>query len=203
MLLAGDGTDSFGRMLAVLRPVFTAPTFETFCAMAVGMVCQIGARTVCGVLVGAGLSRVWRDERAHRFFSRAVWELDELGLRVAELVVARLIDPDGAVSAAGSRAGRDARPSPAGPRDPARCRRRVRDQGVRETARHGELRQSPSPQCCPVQAHAAAYGRTWPAAHERRPPTEPGSDRTRPQAPLAQRDRRQVRSAAHRQGAKG
>jgi hypothetical protein len=85
---------SFAVLLAAFQPCFTAPTFTTFRALVGGMLAGAGRRTVCGMLVGAGLSRVWRHHRAHRFFSRAAWSPDELGLALARLVV-RLLVPEG------------------------------------------------------------------------------------------------------------
>ena len=85
---------SLASLLAVFQPCFTVPTFRTFRAMAYGMLAATGRRTVCGMLVGAGLSRAWRHERAHRFFSRAAWSPDDVGLVLARLVV-RLLVPDG------------------------------------------------------------------------------------------------------------
>jgi len=38
------------------------------------------------MLVGARLSGVWEHSRAHRFFSRARWSPDELGLVIATLI---------------------------------------------------------------------------------------------------------------------
>ena len=49
---------------------------------------------MCGMLTGSGLSQVWRHDRAHRFFSHARWSSQDLGLALAELVVALLV-PDG------------------------------------------------------------------------------------------------------------
>jgi len=43
---------------------------------------------------GAGLGWCWPHDRAHYFFARAAWDLDELGLAVARLVAALLI-PEG------------------------------------------------------------------------------------------------------------
>jgi len=40
------------------------------------------------MLAGAGLSRAWSHDRAHRFFARARWSPGELGLAAAKLVVA-------------------------------------------------------------------------------------------------------------------
>ena len=57
---------------------FTAPTFAVFCALAVGFLAQTARRTVCGMLVGARLSRVWSHHRAHRFFSHARWSPQQL-----------------------------------------------------------------------------------------------------------------------------
>lgn len=93
MLPILDSATSFGRVLAPLKSVFTRPTFETFCALALGMVCQIGERTVTGMLLGARLSTRWHHSRAHNFFSRSVWSLDELGLHVMALAQARLMEP--------------------------------------------------------------------------------------------------------------
>jgi hypothetical protein len=43
------------------------------------------------MLLGAGLSRCWPHDRAHYFFARAAWDLDELGLAVARIVVLLLV----------------------------------------------------------------------------------------------------------------
>src|SRR5258705_311977 len=82
---------SLAGLLLALRPVFTGPSFATFCGLAAGLAGQVRRRTVCGMLLGAGLSRCWPHDRAHYFFARAAWDLDELGLAVARLVVALLV----------------------------------------------------------------------------------------------------------------
>jgi hypothetical protein len=86
---------TLSRVLDPLRPCFTAPTFETFTVLVAGLVAQPVARTVCGMLTGAGLARVWHHARAHRFFSAARWCPHQVGLVLAELVVAHLL-PAGA-----------------------------------------------------------------------------------------------------------
>jgi hypothetical protein len=78
-------------LLAVFAPLFTAPSFRTFTALACGFLAQPGKRTVCGMLTGAGLSRLWPHDRAHYFFSRARWNADELGICAAKLVIALLV----------------------------------------------------------------------------------------------------------------
>ena len=82
---------SLASLLAVFGPLFTAPSFRTFCGLACGFLAQTGKRTVCGMLAGAGLSRLWPHDRAHWFFARARWNPDDLGLAVARLVVALLV----------------------------------------------------------------------------------------------------------------
>jgi hypothetical protein len=78
-------------LLAVFRGCFTAPTFRTFAALLTGLIAQPGRHTVCGMLVGAGLNGVWPHQRAHRFFSRTVWSLEQVSLVLLRLVVETLV----------------------------------------------------------------------------------------------------------------
>jgi DDE superfamily endonuclease len=78
-------------LLTAFAPLFTAPSFRTFTMLACGFLAQPGRRTVCGMLSGAGLARLWPHDRAHWFFSRARWNPDDLGLAAAKLVVTLLI----------------------------------------------------------------------------------------------------------------
>ena len=82
---------SLAGLLAVFRPCFTAPTFQTFIGLVVGLIAQTRRRTVCGMLTGAGLDQVWHHSRAHRLFTNARWSGDALGLALADLIVARLL----------------------------------------------------------------------------------------------------------------
>ena len=95
MLPVGTIPPSLSALLAVCRSCFTAPTFRTFCVLLTGLVAQTRRRTVCGMLLGTGLERVWHHTRCHRLFSTARWSPDEVGLALATLVVARLL-PDAA-----------------------------------------------------------------------------------------------------------
>jgi hypothetical protein len=88
---------SLDALLHLLSPCFTQPTLHTFRALLVGQLSQTGQRTVTGMLTAARLSGVWHHARAHRFFSHARWSVDELGLRVAELIAQRLCAPGVAV----------------------------------------------------------------------------------------------------------
>ena len=82
---------AFTRVLTTFRPCFTAPTFETFTMMVAGLVAQPVRRTVCGMLTGAGLARIWHHGRAHRFFSHARWNPRQVGLVLAGLIVTHLL----------------------------------------------------------------------------------------------------------------
>jgi hypothetical protein len=84
---------SLAVLLGALRPCFTAPSFRTFCGLAAGLAGQARRRTVVGMLLGAGLAGAWPHDRAHYFFARARWQIDELGLAVARLVVLLLVPP--------------------------------------------------------------------------------------------------------------
>jgi len=91
---------SLAALLGALRPCFTAPSFGTFCGLAAGLAGQVRRRTACGMLLGADLARAWPHDRAHYFFARARWQIDDLGLAVARLVVLLLVPPAGPLTAA-------------------------------------------------------------------------------------------------------
>jgi DDE superfamily endonuclease len=84
---------ALSRVLATFRPCFTAPTFVVFTALVAGLFAQPVSRTVCGMLTGAGLARVWHHCRAHRFFSAASWRPRQVGLVLAELIATCLLEP--------------------------------------------------------------------------------------------------------------
>ena len=87
-------------VLDMLRPCFTAPSFATFPALVTGALPGSGARTVTGMWQAAGLAGRSHWSRAHRFFSRAAWDLDQVGLALARAVVARFVPAGGAVTVA-------------------------------------------------------------------------------------------------------
>jgi hypothetical protein len=91
MILPG----SWAGLLEVFRPVFhRRATFVLFTVLATGMVARSGRRSVVGMLAGAGMAGRISFHAACRFFSAAVWDIDQLGLIAARLIVARLLSPD-------------------------------------------------------------------------------------------------------------
>ena len=88
---------SLAELLHEFRGCFSAWTFPVFCALACGLLSQTARRTVCGMLVGAGLSRTWSHHRAHRFFSHACWSTKEVSAVLSRLVVRLLVAEDAPV----------------------------------------------------------------------------------------------------------
>jgi hypothetical protein len=91
---------SWSALLWTFRRCFTAPTFAMFAALVSGMVAAPARRTVSGMLIAAGVSRLWHHSRAYWFFGRARWCVDQVGLVLARLVVSRLLTPDAPVELA-------------------------------------------------------------------------------------------------------
>jgi hypothetical protein len=90
---------SLAGLLAAFRCCFTAPTFVTFQTLVVGSIAQTRRRTVCGMLLGVGLERLWHHARAHRFFAAARWCADAVGLALLDLIVDRLLPPGSPITA--------------------------------------------------------------------------------------------------------
>jgi hypothetical protein len=55
------------------------------------MIARPQARTVTGMLIAAGVSRIWHHSRAHRFFSWAVWSVDQVSMVLLTLIVRELL----------------------------------------------------------------------------------------------------------------
>jgi SRSO17 transposase len=82
-------------LLEPLRPVFRRrETFTMFTILATGLVARTGRRSVVGMFAGARMAGQVSFHAACRFFSHAVWDIDQLGLGVARLIVTRLLAPD-------------------------------------------------------------------------------------------------------------
>jgi SRSO17 transposase len=66
-------------------------TFTLFTVLATGLVARTGRRSVVGMLAGARMVGQVSFHAACRFFSHAVWDIDQLGLAVARLIVTHLL----------------------------------------------------------------------------------------------------------------
>ncbi len=84
---------TWGVLLGELGPVFRRrSTYQLFVLLACGMILA-GRRTVVAMAAAAGIADQFR--RACWLFSGAVWDVDDLGLAVAGLIVKYLV-PAGA-----------------------------------------------------------------------------------------------------------
>ena len=83
---------SLTAILSLLRPAFTAPTFQTFEALVAGLVGRIGEHTVTGMWQAARLAGKLHHSRAHDFFARSAWCPDRLGLLVLDFLLERFTD---------------------------------------------------------------------------------------------------------------
>lgn len=91
---------SLSGVLSLLRPAFTAPTFQTFEALLAGMIGRVGERTVCGMWQAARLAGRVHHSVAHDFFARSRWSADEVGLRLLDFLIERFVAADGAITLA-------------------------------------------------------------------------------------------------------
>lgn len=91
---------SLSAILSLLRPAFTAPTFEIFQALVAGFLGRVGERTVCGMWQAARLAGRLHHSRAHDFFARAAWSADRLGLLVCDVLIERFLAPEAAITLA-------------------------------------------------------------------------------------------------------
>ena len=56
--------DSLAALLPLIRPSFTAPSFDTFCRLVVGFASRVGERTVCRMWPAARLAGDFHHSRA-------------------------------------------------------------------------------------------------------------------------------------------
>jgi len=83
---------SFSIVVQPLAGVMTAPTFANFLTLLAGWLFT-SRRTVTGMIIATGLAGERHHSIFHRFFARAQWSLDDLGLAVFDLIVPWL-DPE-------------------------------------------------------------------------------------------------------------
>src|SRR5205823_14889738 len=61
---------SLAMLVEVFGSCFTVPTFATFRVLLAGLIAQTGRRTVCGMLLGAGVAEWMPRARAPRLLPR-------------------------------------------------------------------------------------------------------------------------------------
>jgi hypothetical protein len=81
-------------VLEVFRPALSAPSFSNMVVLFAGWVLTGGRHAVTEALVVSRVSGLRHHAAFHSFFAYAVWNVDELGLRLAEKIVEEI---DGAI----------------------------------------------------------------------------------------------------------
>lgn len=87
---------SFVTLLQEFSGCFTSPSMTSFVTLMAGWVLDLRRHTVTEVIRAAGAVGHKHISSYHRFFSRARWTTDEVGLELAALVIQRLA-PQGVV----------------------------------------------------------------------------------------------------------
>jgi hypothetical protein len=71
--------DTFAVLLTAFQPCFTAPSYSNFRVLITGWVHCLGRRTITAVALASGAVGTRHISTFHRFFSRARWNLDQVG----------------------------------------------------------------------------------------------------------------------------
>lgn len=94
-------TNSFESLLCTFAPVFTDPSFATFRLLMTGWILSMRHRYVTDLIISSDSVQNGHFSDYHRFFSHAVWDLDQLWKLLAQLIVATLIGPEATIVLAG------------------------------------------------------------------------------------------------------
>src|SRR4051812_49676706 len=89
-------TESFQSLLQVFREVFTAPTYATFVTLATGWCLSPRHRYITEMIQAAHAVHRGHHSRYHRFFSNAVWSIDDLYDALARRAVEQF-PPEGTI----------------------------------------------------------------------------------------------------------
>lgn len=94
-------TNSFEILLRSFSPVFTEPSFQTFRLLMTGWILSVRHRYVTDLIVSSDSVGNGHFSDYHRFFSHAVWDIDQLWKILATLIVDLLIGKDATIILAG------------------------------------------------------------------------------------------------------
>ena len=94
-------TTTFMALLGEFRPVFTVPSYSTFCLMATGWILSVRHRYVTDLIISSDSVENGHFSDYHRFFSHAKWDIDSLWKHLARLLIDGLVGPDAVILLAG------------------------------------------------------------------------------------------------------
>lgn len=88
---------SLDRLLSLLAPAFSQPTFAVFRVLVAGFIGRVGEHTVTGMWQAVRLAGRVHHSRAHDFFARRRWDPDQLGLALLDFLVSVFVKPEAAL----------------------------------------------------------------------------------------------------------
>ena len=94
-------TTTFMTLLEGFRPVFTAPSYSTFCLMMTGWILSVRHRYVTDLIISSDSVGNGHFSDYHRFFSHAKWDIDNLWKHLARLLIDYFVGPDAVIILAG------------------------------------------------------------------------------------------------------
>lgn len=94
-------TSSFEVLLRSFSPVFTEPSFATFRLLMTGWILSARHRYVTDLIISSDSVHNGHFSDYHRFFSHAVWNIDDLWKILATLIIKTLVGPDAVIYLAG------------------------------------------------------------------------------------------------------
>jgi hypothetical protein len=94
-------TSTFMGLLEGFRPVFTSPSYSTFCLLMTGWILSVRHRYVTDLIISSDSVGHGHFSDYHRFFSQAKWEIDGLWKHLARLLIDHFVGPDGVIVLAG------------------------------------------------------------------------------------------------------
>jgi len=94
-------TASFRVLLDSFAPVFTEPSYATFCLLMTGWILSTRHRYVTDLIISSDSVGNGHFTDYHRFFSQAAWNIDELWKILAQLLVAVFVGDQGRILLAG------------------------------------------------------------------------------------------------------
>ena len=94
-------TSSFESLLRTFAPVFTEPSFATFRLLMTGWILSTRHRYVTDLIISSDSVGNGHFSDYHRFFSQAVWDIDQLWRLLARLIIRTMIGDDAVIYLAG------------------------------------------------------------------------------------------------------
>ena len=94
-------TNSFETLLRSFSPVFTEPSFQTFRLLMTGWILSARHRYVTDLIISSDSVGNGHFSDYHRFFSQAVWDIDHLWKRIAQLILSSLVGTDATIVLSG------------------------------------------------------------------------------------------------------